>query len=222
MRLLFISMALLSSVAAFSQENYQINLTEYVREIQNWEKHKNNMSLTFWIPTSYWEVALKDSPDISQEIINLITSAFKDYVFVCALDLNIDNDGIMSFTDEQELRSTISVEDSLGNVSFPLEKSQISADASTYSELFEPMFAQYLGQLGAGIHTYFFEMKDEQGENIIDEYKAGEFTINHSNKKFHFQLPLVTLLPPKICPIDSVEMKGNWNYCPFHGVKLQD
>lgn len=220
MRLLFISIAFLLSVAAFSQENYKINLTDYIREIQNWEKHGNNMSLVFWIPTSYWEIALKDSPGVTQETIDLIMATFKDYVFVSALDLNIDSDGTMSFTEEKELRSTISVEDSLGNVYLPLEKSKVSADVISYSELFEPIFAQYMGQMGAGMHIYFFEIKDEQGENLIDEYKTGEFTVNHSNKKFHFQLPLVTLLPPKFCPVDSAVMKGNWNYCPFHGVKL--
>ena len=84
------------------------------------------------------------------------------------------------------------------------------------------MFSQMLGKMGEGMHFYFFNIKDKDGKNIIDEYKKGKFSVLHSNKEFEYQLPLVTLLPSKKCPIDNAEMKGNWNYCPFHGVELKE
>lgn len=206
---------------AFSQSSKKIDMTEYVREIQIWDKQENNMSLAFWIPSSYWRIALEDSPQVTPELINQIETAFEDFMVVCALDLDINLDGTMTFTKEQDLRKSISILDSMGNDYFPLTNEQLSPEALSFSDAIRPMFAQMLGQMGQGMHFYFFKIKDSDGVNIINEYEKGRFTIKHSNREFKYSLPLVTLLPPKKCPIDSADMKGNWNFCPIHGVKLE-
>jgi hypothetical protein len=221
MKKLLMVITFLIGFSTFCQENINVDVVDYVREVQIWQKHGNNMSFTFWIPTSYWEIALKDSPSVRQEDAQYFASLFQDYVFICALDFEINTNTTMIYTQEQDLRNSISIVDSKGKKYFPLENDQLSEEVYSVSELLSPMFAQMLGQMGEGMHFYFFEIKDKQGNNIIDEYTKGEFTIKHSNHDFKFQLPLVCLLPPKTCPIDGAEMKGNWNYCPFHGKKLE-
>ncbi len=220
LKTLFISVILCITVSAASQETENVNLIEYIKEVQKWNKQSNEMTLSFWIPNGYWELALKDNPQITQAVINQIKDAFKDYVFVCALDLDINNNGTMSYTPESDLRKTIFIKDNTNKQYDPLDKEEISSDALSLSEAIKPMFAQMLGQMGAGMHFYFFKITDEKGNPTINEYKKGEFTICHSGREFKYNLPLVTLLPPKVCPIDNASMKGNWDYCPFHGVKL--
>lgn len=78
-----------------------------------------------------------------------------------------------------------------------------------------------LGQMGDGMHFYLFKVQDENGNPTIDEYKEGSFTVKHSDKEFNYTLPLVALMPSKICTVDQAEMKGNWKYCPFHGNLLK-
>lgn len=221
MKKLLMVITFLIGFSSFCQENIKVDVVDYIKEVQIWKKQGNNMSFTFWIPTSYWEIALKDSPSVPPGYVNYISSLFQDYVFICALDLEINTNATMTYTLEQDLRNSISIVDGIGMEYFPLENDQITEEVFLMSETLSPMFAQMLGQMGEGMHFYFFEIKDKQGNNIIDEYTKGEFTVKHSNHDFKFQLPLVCLLPPKTCPKDGAEMKGNWNYCPYHGVKLE-
>lgn len=206
----------------YGQISEKVSLTEYIREVQKWEKHQNNMSLSFWLPTSYWGVALQESPNSSPEVIAQIERAFQDYVVVCALDLDILYGGSMSYTSEKELRKSLSIIDGDGKKYYPLNNKDLLPETSTFISAMKPMFEGMLGKMGSGMHFYFFKIKDKKGENIIDEYKEGHFIIKHSSREFEYKLPLTTLLPPKKCSIDNEKMKGNWNYCPIHGVKLEE
>ena len=220
MKKIYISLFVLLSFKSFGQSNGKIDLTEFIREIQKWQKQENNMSLAFWIPTSYWKVVLDDSPQVSKEALSQIEFAFKDYVVVGALDLDVNANGTMNFTTETELRKSISIQTQNGSIFKPIPESNISDEAKSFSSSLKPLFSQIIGQMGAGLHFYFFSVKDRDGKNILDERKNGKFTIKHSNINFDYSLPLVALLPPKVCPKDGASMKGNWNFCPIHGVRL--
>ncbi|WP_430816494.1 hypothetical protein [Carboxylicivirga sp. RSCT41] len=222
MRLLILALLILISATSIAQTNTKVELTEYIREIQIWHKEQNNMSLAFWIPKSYWRLALADSPMVNEQVLSEIERAFEDYVLVCALDGEIQVNGMMTFTNKTELSKTIAVIDSDNNNYFPLTNEELSPEALAFSEAIRPMFAQMLGQMGQGMHFYFFEVKDQQGANVFNEYQKGQFKIKHSNKEFEYKLPLVCLLPSKKCPVDGAEMKGNWEYCPYHGVELKE
>lgn len=221
MKHLFLLVALLSTATSFGQAPQKVNLTEYIREIQIWEKDNSQMTLAFWIPKSYWKISLQDNPQIPAETVDQLVATFEDYIFVCGLDVTIHNNGTASFTDEAVLRESLSLVDDKSKTYLPLENDQIAPDAVALMESIKPMFRQMLGQMGDGMHFYLFKVQDENGNNTIDEYKEGSFTVKHSNKEFTYTLPLVTLMPSKKCPVDNAEMKGNWTYCPFHGNLLK-
>ncbi|MDO6516796.1 hypothetical protein [Zobellia uliginosa] len=222
MRRLFLLLVLLSTTTSFGQAPQKVNLTEYIREIQIWHKENNHMSLAFWIPTGYWKIATEGNPQISGETVDQIVSAFDDYVLVCGLDVEIHTNGTASFTDEATLRQSISLIDEQGEVYLPLVDEEVTPEASGFLEPMKPMFRQMLGQMGEGMHFFFFKVQDENGKTAIDEYQEGSFTIKHSDKEFSYTLPLVALMPGKKCPVDHAEMKGNWKYCPFHGDLLKE
>lgn len=205
---------------SIGQVDRKIDLTEFIREVQIVDKDDTNISIAWWLPNCYWRIALADNEQIPQETITQIEDTYKDYLFLCSANIQIHLNGTMTFIEEDELREFLSIADKNGKIYYPLENDLLSDDLKLFNEMMKPMFAQMLGQLGEGMHFYFFEIKDKKGNNVINENMNDDFIVKHSNKEFKFNLPLVTLMEPKFCPIDSVEMKGNWMYCPYHGTKL--
>ncbi len=222
MRQYILALTFLIGLSSVAQTSHKVDLTEYIREIQIWHKDQNNMSLAFWIPQSYWRMALEDSPMVNDQVLSQIEAAFADYVLICALEGDIQPTGMMTFAEEAVLRQSLSVTDAHGNNYLPLANEELSPATLSFSDAIRPLFAQMLGQMGQGMHFYYFSIKDKEGANLINEYENGQFTITHSSDKFEYHLPLVCLMPPKQCPVDGAEMKGNWSYCPFHGVELKE
>jgi hypothetical protein len=219
-QLSLLALTILLSVSAFSQTNQKVDFTEFIKEVQKWDKNENEMSMTFWIPNAYWHIALANNPKIDEELVAHIESMFENYIFVCIADIEITSYGTMNYSDEKVLRKSLSLVDSLGNKYLPLADKELDPEMVGIIDGIRPMFAQMFGQMGEGMNFYLFEAKDKNGKNIIDENEVNTFTIKHSNKSFEYNLPIVSLMAPKACPVDNEEMKGNWNYCPIHGVKL--
>lgn len=119
------------------------------------------------------------------------------------------------------MRNNIRVIDRKGKKHYALAEADLSSELALMLINIQPMFAKMFGQMGNGMHFYAFEVKDKKGNNLIDETKEGEFIVAHSNTIFKWRLPLVSLLKSKVCSEDNEEMKGNWKFCPFHGVKLK-
>ncbi len=216
--LLFTSIIL----SSFAQEEHKVDLTELLKDIQQFESNDGNMEMTFWIPRCYWRIALEGRDEIAPETLGLIEDAFKDYELVCVLYVESNLDGTFDFTSEPKMRKDLIIKDSDGKKYKPLDTDELSEQVIYFDAMIKPMFSQMFGQMGEGMHFYYFEIKNKNDDNLINEFEASEFFVYHSNKEFKFSLPLPSLLPPKNCPIDNEEMKGNWKYCPIHGEALTD
>ena len=179
------------------------------------------MTLSFWIPNCYWRIALEGNPIGTEETIKTIEDIFKDYVIVCAADIVIDGKAGITATSDSILRNNIRIIDGKGKKHYALAETDLSSELALMLVNIQPMFAKMFGQLGDGMHFYAFEVKDKKGNNLIDETKEGEFVVAHSKTVFKWRLPLVSLLENKVCPEDKEQMKGNWKFCPFHGVELK-
>lgn len=210
------------SFSSFGQYNKNVNLTDFIRDLQIWQKDDKEMALTFWIPQSYWDISLKGSPDVEESQIAELNSIFEGYIFICALDMELLPGGNVTYTSEKNIRRSISLIAPDGNSYLPLKEKDIPDKLQNMSNVLKPMFSKILGQMGEGIQFYFFEVKDVVGKELINELKSGQFTVKHSNREFVYNLPIVSLLESKHCPEDGAEMKGNWNFCPIHGVKLNN
>ena len=222
MKLFVVTCIFFIGLNLYSQKISKVDQTELIRELQKWNKTNDNMSFSFWIPNSYWRVVLSENKQVPKEFIDKIESVFKNYILLIVGDLKIELDGTMTYTEESFLRKSISITDKLGENHYPLSSNQITPDTNDFVNYIKPMFAQMLGQMGKGMHIYLFDIKNQKNENIINELETGEFIVKHSEKEFKWNLPLVSLLETKYCPIDKEEMKGNWNFCPIHGIKLSE
>ena len=205
----------------FGQFKDNVDQVEMITEIQKWEKDSSKMTLSFWIPNSYWRIALAGNPIGTEKTIKTIEDIFEDYVIVCAADILIDGTAAITSTPDSILRNNIRVIDRKGKKYYALAEADLSSELALMLINIKPMFAKMFGQMGSGMYFYAFEVKDKKGNNLIDETKEGEFVVAHSNTIFKWRLPLVSLLENKICLEDNEEMKGNWKFCPFHGVELK-
>ncbi len=222
MRQVIMCILLSLPLLTLGQVENEVSMTELIKEIQQWNKKDNKMSLAWWIPNEYWRIALKDNKQIQQETINQLENVFENYLMIWACDLTINADGTTNYTTEEEISKSITILDENNKKYFPLAKNQIDGEALTIVENMKPFFSQALGQMGRGIHFYFFKVTDQNGKNLIDAKLQGQFKVSHSNSDFLWKLPLSTLMSSKFCPVDREKMKGTWSYCPIHGQKLEN
>jgi hypothetical protein len=223
MRSFFFTCLLFANISLFGQTDSDINVTDFIREAQQWVRKENRMTLTWWIPNSYWNIIFTGYDQIPRETIDQLEETFADYIFICAEDILIDiNSGTMKFTEESSIRKSISIIDINGNSYFPISKKETPSFMISLVENIKPIFSSALGQMGEGLNFFFFKILDANNKSIINEKESGGFIVKHSNCEFKWTLPMLSLLPPKYCPIDNEKMKGNWLYCPIHGVKLNN
>lgn len=150
MKVLLLAFLLSIPLTTIGQTETEVSLMDLMREIQQWNKRDNKMSMVWWIPTEYWRISLKDYGGISQETIEQVEILFEDYLVLWACDLSVNPDGTMNFASEEEIGKSITVlvGDSLEY--FPLADDQIDAEVLTVAESMKPIFAQTLGQMGQG------------------------------------------------------------------------
>lgn len=210
------------SSSSFCQEEYNVDFDQFIEEIQHTTKDEGDMKLIFWVPLEYWRIVTKDDDKILPEQIDEIQNDIKDYILIWAYDLSIGPYGSLNFQSEEQIRDSLKIIDENKNEYFPINEDQIDPGALLVALRMKPLFSQSMGEFGRGLHYFFFKVKDSEGRNIIQASMSNDFKVVLRNQEFHWSLPLPSLLPPKYCPIDGVQMKGNWMYCPFHGELLKD
>ncbi len=174
--------------------------------------------LVIWMPYNFWQIIgeqMKLSPDAVQQIANVM----KGYMMFAVVDYTISGTGF-TFKPEDEIRRSIKLSDSSNNIYLPLNNENISLTAAQVLKTFQPTLAKLLGQFGEGMCVFLFEAKQTDGKPAIDITKVNHFTLSWEQTNFKWTLPFASILPFKYCPVDNEQMKGNWNYCPFHGAKL--
>jgi hypothetical protein len=220
---LFICICLLTLPSlSNAQVSDDVNIMDLMRDTQQWNKRDNKMSLTWWIPTEYWRISLKGNHQVPPETVDHIENLFKDYIMIWACDLSINTNGSMIFSKEEDIATSIAILDQNRKEHRPLKETDIDEEALAIAKNMKPIFAQAIGQMGSGLNFFIFKVFDESNKSLINASHPGQFTVVHSNSEFLWKLPLPTLMPAKICPVDKEKMKGNWIYCPIHGGKLEN
>lgn len=220
MRLIFILVFGLLASQVSAQGPGSNKASELIREVMTMDNSDGELTMNFWIPTNYWEVTAEATPDVTPEIAEQLKMIMKPYIIVLTAHTPISTGLGFDFADETTMRNSIKLVDSEGNKYKPLKNEDVEYDAMNIIGSMKPVFSQMIGEMGRGMHFYIFENVNAEGEPIVNEDDEGSFTIIHSGRSFRYSTPLVALMPPKNCPVDNVQMKGNWKFCPIHGVEL--
>ena len=177
------------------------------------------MKMIWWIPLEFWDVVANENSSIKRSDMDEVKEKFSEYTMIIAIDgTKDDGPGVYKYQTYEEVKSHIKVMDSLNVLYTALNDDEIDNTALLFREKLKPILSNMLGAMGRGANLYFF--KTPAGVNTTKASVKGRFKVILDNVPFKWTMPLACLMPPRFCPIDDLKMKGDWIYCPYHGVKL--
>jgi hypothetical protein len=199
----------------------KINIDVLTSETQKSSPDADKMILVWWIPEEYWQASLSQDPTISAAQLTEFVKVLKPYNVFVIVDGKIGTFGGVTYKPEEEIRKSIELVDREGNKYSPLYEARVDPDTKNLLSMMKPVLANILEPVGENMHFYLFPQMNKAGKPIIEAKKEGGFTLKLGGSDFKWKLPIGSLLPPKVCPIDGEELNGAWKYCPWHGEVLK-
>ena len=84
----------------------------------------------------------------------------------------------MSYTDKIDLEKNVILVDENGKKHYPISDKEIPTETNTILKGMSPMFAKMLGQMGEGLHSFLFKVKDKNKCKSKDKNES-----KNNNKK---------------------------------------
>jgi len=204
----------------YAQQQMETNINDFVLDCTRSSGNGANRQMAIWFPAEFWRIANAHNKDIPPATLQSIVNEMKEYMMFCVVDYTINGTEVQ-FTGEEEIRKSVRLIDTSKTIYTPLNEEDLSPMARELINNFKPMMAQLVGQFGEGMQVILFKAKKINGKLAIDLSKKNSFILEISEHRLKWSMPFGSLLPPKYCPIDKEIMKGNWDFCPEHGVKLE-
>ncbi len=196
-----------------------------LRETQLGIDFNGRSGLVWWIPFEFWvSSAEKNGTPADQTRKNL--SALQDYTVVSVLLGKVSALGSVEYVPPEELRKKTIIRDSDGQEYTAI--AELTGDAKTLADVLKPMLANAMGRAGDNFAFLFFPAKGKNGKAIADATTKGQFSVvlkevvGDAETTFLWRTPLTSLSPPRYCPVGKERIHADWDYCPWHGVKLVD
>jgi hypothetical protein len=218
MKIIFLVLFSAATLATAAQQTKSINANDFVMECTRNGGDMPQKEMVIWIPVDFWKI-IGDQMKISPEYISNIVTEMSHYMMFCVVDYSMINQQLV-FRTADEIRPSIKMVDSARNIYLPIADKDISPTASETISHLQPAVARLLGQFGSGMTIFLFDTKNENGIPAFDVRNPNRFILTWDHASFTWRLPFASVLPVKYCPVDNEPMKGNWNYCPIHGAKL--
>jgi hypothetical protein len=181
--------------------------------------------LIWWIPFEFWvESGEKNGTPPEKTRKNL--SALQDYTIVGVLLANVSSLGSFDYVAPADLQKKTFIRDSNGEEYAAINA--VSGDAKTLADLIKPMLVNAMGRAGENFAMFFFPAKGKNGKPIADAVSKGQFSVvlkdvvGEPETIFFWRTPLTSLSAPRYCPAGKERVHADWDYCPWHGVKLED
>ncbi len=189
-----------------------------IQETQKLKQKGKSTSLIWWIPSEFWEMALREDPSLTEDQKVEFVKALDDYTAFVVVKMDAGILGGMTFKSREDILKNISL--MVGNQEIdPIPIKNLSPDASSFYTMMKPMMGQMLGQFGQGMEFIIYPNK-KNGELIIDPTKKGSFTYISYGVNNDWRLPLGNLMPPVWDPASGEVFPGNYKFNPFTGAKL--
>jgi hypothetical protein len=194
------------------------DIQKIVADTQRMSNQPNNVTMVWWIPGEFWEIALKDNPRITAAQRAEFIKALEGYLIFAVASLDIGTFGGMTPKSRETIlqKTELIIENKKRT---PLTDSAISSDASNFISIMKPMMAKMLGQFGDGMEFIVYS-NDGTESSIISASKKGSFSYVAFAARYEWKLPLVSLLSPKIDPKTKQSFPGDYIFNPYTGEKL--
>ena len=206
--------------SSFAQDR-KIDIDVLVYETQKMSQAANEMTLVWWIPEEIWRGSLEQNPNITVDKTEEFLKVLRRYMIIVVIDGEVGVFGRTTYKPRTTIENNIQVIDRQGTYYRPFSDEKIDADIKNFLLLMKPLLANMLGPLGENCHFFLFPPKNEKGEDIAVAKREGAFSVKLDKREFKWRLPLGSLLPSKVCPVDGEKLNGAWKFCPWHGVELK-
>ena len=202
-------------------QDFKVNINKLTEETQQLSESPDAMRLIWWIPTEFWQTIFEQDKNISRLESDEMLNNFDKYTMVAVIDGDIKDDGTVTYnTEETTFKNLVVIGKDKVEYS-PLYNDEIDEDTKSLINIMKPMLGNMLGALGQNMHFFLFQKRENPLDKIVNPIKKESFTVKLDKDNFNWSLPLGSLLKPKKCPEDNKLHNGSWNYCPYHGKKLE-
>jgi hypothetical protein len=202
--------------------DFEVSLNDLTTETQRMSEDPERIGLVWWLPVEFWEVSMASgSAPSTPEQISAFTSALRAYAIFAVADGIVGQFGGVTWIPKETVRESVMLQDAAGTRYAPLKEEQVSADVRNLAAMLKPVFAGMLGPMGQNMEFYFFPSASVEGRPIAEARAEGSFRFQVGADLYDWRLPLGSLLPKKVCPVDRQHLSGAWKYCPWHGKTLQ-
>lgn len=181
--------------------------------------------MVWWIPFEFWvNSAVKNGTSPEQARKEL--GALQQYTMVGVLLGKVSALGSIEYVAPADLQKKIVIRDSDGQ-DYPAV-AELTGDAKSLADVMKPMLANAMGRAGENFAMIFYPAKRKNGKAIADANSKGQFSVvlkeigGDPETVFFWRTPLTSLSPPRYCPVGKERVHADWDYCPWHGVKLED
>jgi hypothetical protein len=194
-----------------------------LRETQMGLDSKDYAGLVWWIPFEYWVVSAEERGGDAEKTREQM-KALRDYTIVGVFAGKISALASLDYLTPAELLKKTFIRDSEGQEYGAIP--ELTGDAKSLADILKPVFANAMGRAGENFAILFFPAKTKAGKRIADEMSPGSFSvvlkdvIGEPEDVFLWRTPLTSFTAPRYCPVGGERVHADWNYCPRHGVKL--
>jgi hypothetical protein len=202
-------------------DNPKQQLNAIVRETQKQGSRAGRITVVWWMPTEFWQTALRANGTVPADKINEAIAALSDVNVFLLVDAKIGALAVMDYTPAADLQKNFSVIDAAGKPLAEIPEAKQSMATKNLLAVMKPIMANMLGEFGKGISFLVFEGKNKDGSRKIEPTKPGMLTAKLGEEEFRWRLPLGSLLPDKTCPKCSESFPGNYGFCPYDATPLQ-
>lgn len=195
------------------------DIQKVVADTQRLVQEPSSVLMVWWIPTEFWDFALKDNPSITPEIRKQFETVLGSYVVFAVVAADVGPMGGMT----PRPRDRIEAETQLivdGKPVAPLKADEISPDARNFVAMMKPMMANTLGQFGQGMEFMLYPNPVREGGPRIEATREGRFSYSAFGHSFDWRLPIGSLLPPRVDPATGEKFPGDYKFNPYTGGKL--
>jgi hypothetical protein len=206
--------------SSFAQER-KVDINLLVQETQKLSPSADEMTLVWWLPEEFWRISFEQNPNMTAAQTEEFMKVLHPYIIIVAIDGKIGAFGGVTYESEATIKNSIQIIDSQGTYYRPLDEEKTNPDTKNFLSMMKPVLVNMLGPMGQNMHFILFPSSSENGKSIADAKKEGSFSVKLGKREFKWRLPLGSLLPLKVCPVDGEKLSGAWKFCPWHGAELK-
>lgn len=220
MRSTIILLLFVSGPSLLNAQKNPYSLNEITYDLMIVDHSGSDMAFVWWMPPEYWQILIEKQAEDTDENIQSFFEAFDGHVVFAALKGEIKPNTGVEFRSLNEINENLIFTDASGNRYFPLDPEDTDYRMQMLFAVLKPAFSNMLGQYGQNIQFIVFDL---EGESVPPKpTDKGRFYIKFFESDYSFRLPVGVFLPPNYCPVDGEMLRGDWNYCPYHGNRLTD